>query len=249
MRVFLNLLLPLSVYVLFIRRQVAVAVPSYYAAVITLPGDDMRYEDFVQSWSRAWPELSVTKQLCFRHSPKFRSLGLFACFYQALRVFLDRPDHESYDYVLLFEDDGVPFSNTTWPDDLVVRIDAMEREGVEMLVMGGHAVNDNVREWTRVDPEKDLLFEPSSMSGSYGFMINASTAAKLADGLEQELKVKRDAKSGVDHHIWKIYGKRGRLSVPLLVDHRPGSSNTWTDVNKTPGRKFEGQRDFWNFLD
>lgn len=211
-----------------------------------MAGDDHRYNDFIERWSKAWPSMSFNKQYCFNHSPKFRSLGLFACNYLALNNFLDLHGSSKYDYVLVFEDDGVPFPDTTWPGDLNERIDLMEKQGAEMLIMGGHAVYGHRSHSLRGD---EMLYTATDTSGSYGFMIKASTVRKVIDEFGKELSRKKDSQSGIDHYLWKIFGKRGRISVPLLIDHRHGESHTWAGTKKPPTRDFEGRRDFWNFKD
>jgi hypothetical protein len=215
---------------------------KFYGAVVTLPRDTARYDDFKTRWSIVWPDLHITKQLCFKNSPKLRSLGVFACFYQAVAVFLDSPGHEQYDYILLFEDDGVPFPDVQFPEEIEKRI--QHYPDIEMMVLGGHAVIGTGKKSLTGD---ELLFKAKDSSGAYAFMIKASTAERFMVEVEKELARKRDSTSGFDHYIWKIYKGTGRIAVPLLVDHRHGESNTWG--THTPTRKFEGRRDFWNFVD
>lgn len=169
-----------------------------------------------------------------------------ACYYQAINTFLDRDDRDTYDYVLLFEDDGVAFPDTKWPEDLEERVAEMQYQGAEMLLLGAHAV---VGRKMRSLKGQELLYRAVDSSGAYAVMIRADTAQRMSDEISEVLLTKRDDKSAIDHELWKIYGRKGRISVPLLVDHRHGESNTWMGAKTRPSRDFEGMRDFWNFKD
>lgn len=217
---------------------------NYYASVVTIPGDDDRINDFYTRWHSAWPSQTFNKHYCFKHNQKFRSLGLFACFYQILAGFINSPDFETYDYILLFEDDGIPFEGTIWPNDLDDKLD--RHPNIELLLLGAHAVQGKNKKTLRGDEE---IFKATDSSGTYGFLVKASSAKKLMDVFEEELKKKVNAQSGVDHFLWKPFKKNGYVSVPLLVDHRHGTSHTWENSKNAPSRKFEGHRDFWNFVD
>jgi len=215
---------------------------KYYSAVISIPGDDDRLSDFYNKWDAAWPNQTIHTHLCFKNSPTLRSMGVFACFYQILATFMHLQNRDSFDYVLLFEDDGVPFPDTVWPDDLKQRFDSDPE--AEMILLGGHRVTGKGLNAIQGD---ELLYKAADSSGSYGVAIRASTAEMFMKGLGEELARKVDDKSGLDRYLWYVYGDKGRISVPLLVDHRPGKSSTWG--SRPPSRRFQGRREFWKFDD
>lgn len=217
----------------------------FYASVVTIPGDGDRLADFYDQWGKKWPSLKINRHYCFKHNHKYRSLGVFACVYQIL----NNVNSNDYDYMLFFEDDGIPFPDTNWPYDLEVRLDEMERQGAEMLLMGGHAIIGDVKSLRKKNLTDYLIHRVRDSSGAYGFVIKANTADRLSKAIEKELIRKKNSKSGIDHYLWNVYKRKGRISVPLLVDHRHGVSNTWGTGKNIPTRKFEGKRDFWNFED
>ena len=83
---------------------------------------------FFREWQRAWPGLKIEPQISVLNHPSLRGYGLFVAYYSCL--YEAWHENDIYDYLIIFEDDAIPFDGTTWPsrstNDLDSRLDDFE---------------------------------------------------------------------------------------------------------------------------
>ena len=80
-----------------------------------MPLDQSRREIFYRAWRQSWPELNIVMEPTFWNHPKLQGLGILAANLIGMSKALDH--EEKFDYLIIFEDDVIPFANTTWPTD------------------------------------------------------------------------------------------------------------------------------------
>ena len=231
-------------------------------AAVAYGPDSRRLTDFLDAWARVWPGLHIEHQPTFLNHPDLRGYGLAAGTYLALTQSLKymRFHNATCDYHLMFEDDAVPFTGTTWPggtagvlldNDLDARLNDFEAEKGTVLILGGHRFKNISR---AVAANVASLPHGGIMSigmadGSYGYVIPCSALAHVAEHIHAHLR-KLKGKLYFEQALWgafKTHAADGMdtgvfVSVPLLVDHATGFSATW---NRTVSRAFEGNATFW----
>ena len=88
----------------------------------------------------------------------------------------------NFDYLIIFEDDAVPFRGITWPtteaNDLDLRLDRLEKEEIMALVLGGHSF----RSCADADPKEESalsngMTQISHFQGFYGVVLPRRTVA------------------------------------------------------------------------
>lgn len=241
----------------------------YVATVVGIPGytdDDRnqtRAEVFRAAWARAWPQLTIRFQASFFNDPSLRGLGCLVGHYMALHhLFANLGGN--FDYVLMLEDDALPFEGTTWPgaggpNHLDAHLDELKRLGGSGLILGGH----DFRGWNMSDvsPLLDTFFggitRARSAWGSYAYVL----PRKSAYAVLRHYRIHMDAAKpgerllGPDDILWEklemLRARRGwegggYVSTPLLVDHAPGISETWKRI-KAIQRPWQGSNAWWKF--
>lgn len=203
---------------------------------------------FREKWRKAWPELDIPEFYTFYNSPKLRGYGCLAAAVQVLQNALMSPDE--FDYLLLFEDDAVPFENTTWPNkpgnDLERRLEQLEQVDGTALLLGGHTFKQYDVKKTRAVAAREGggIVRVGAAWGSYGMIFRRKYLVQYLKLFSDALKEKVTSKSGSTDTVWygTEMGRHMYASVPLLVDHHPGYSRTWNRMRK---RSWEGHREWW----
>mmetsp|Transcript_55427 Transcript_55427/g.104060 ORF Transcript_55427/g.104060 Transcript_55427/m.104060 type:complete len:357 (+) Transcript_55427:119-1189(+) len=233
-------------------NQVTVSPMSgrrFLAKVVTLPcqadvaKDTLRFRRFENAWRQAWPQLKFDRIFTWKNSEKLRGMGVNSAYLRGLQDALTAP--VEFDYVIFFEDDGIPFQQTLWPESLDVRLDELEKMGPERpLLLGGHNVH-----WVQERCAANASVIPISLAwGAYGVVVSRTAAKRLLEVLMARMEQKTGDEHPIDLLLFTLYEKPNQayISSPLLVDHATGYSATW-GKKVTAQKVWEGYRDFWNF--
>ena len=232
----------------FKRTVSPISNRTFLAGTITLPNaPKWRVEDFRQAWHRAWPELEHTWFYSWHNPFSKRGMANTAGHYrtavEAIRCGGD------FDYLMLFEDDGIPFEGAKYPDDLDRLLDTFEAHDGSGLNLGGHMVSghNKVELYQTVLPKRLGLIRATQVYGSYAMLVPRKYLVPFAARYELGLSAAQGDALVPDKQNWKVWrstGGGGYVTAPLLVDHRPRStwSFTW---HKHAIRKFEGKREWW----
>lgn len=229
----------------------------FLAGVVSADLSSDRTTKFLAKWAKAWPELEFTVQMTFMNSVKVRGYG---CIVSELLIMEDAlaRDQDSFDYLMVFEDDGLPFDEVTWPNvapnDFDKRLDMLEERDGDLLLLGGHSVRVGSRSIpSKESVEKELpegIFSLNWSWGSYAWVIRKRFLLKMVKAFREEVQAKTGPGHVADEAWWPALRKGspggGFISVPLLVDHAKGYSETWKK-DRSNKQKFEGHRDWWNY--
>eukprot|EP00397_Hematodinium_sp_SG-2012_P051606 GEMP01060551.1.p1 GENE.GEMP01060551.1~~GEMP01060551.1.p1 ORF type:complete len:247 (+),score=57.05 GEMP01060551.1:297-1037(+) len=142
----------------------------FVAVVVTTPpgaGDELlvgphgRMSTFLDRWKHAWPTVRFHVQIGVQNSPTVQGYGVLSAFTTAIRKLLLSASGSSltepygateFDYLLLFEDDALPFAGTTWPNvadnNFDVQLDQLEAKNGSGMLLGCHSVKGFDREKT-----------------------------------------------------------------------------------------------------
>eukprot|EP00963_Diacronema_lutheri_P000035 scaffold1_cov375-Pavlova_lutheri.AAC.35 len=232
----------------------------FLAAVVTLDsssklrGRSGRLYKFAKAWHKSWPGLHFKRQAGFINHPALMSYGLLASFHA---IFADAIDYSGkFDYLLVFEDDALPFAKVTWPpirnNDLEKRLDLLEKANGGGLVLGGHRFQGYNK--TNIKENVQGITQGFNGYGSYAFVVPWKVVRVFKDTFHKSLMKKRNSRGVADGRLWtalktskgKLNTTGGYISIPLMVDHDHGFSQTWRSVKR---RRFEGHRKFWKFKD
>ena len=238
---------------------------KYMATVLSLGLDGIshgldksRLPKFMDAWARAWPGLSIHHQPTFMNHPDLMGYGVMAGYYFAVsQALIYLHTHAATcDFLLIFEDDAMPFNGTTWPacgkkNDLDTKLDDLEAVGGTALVLGGH----HFKEIDRLDAAAAAskpnggITSASSAYGAYGFIMKCTTLESVAAHLHAHLQRTHGKTLCFEDLLWSAFSRSAlgegsgvHVSAPLLVDHAHGYSATW---NRTVTRPFEGNLMFW----
>lgn len=222
---------------------------KFVAGVVTLRQTlRSKLGPFKKAWKEAWPGLNIRSYVGFRNSVALRGMGNLATVYQlcidALRLQAD------FDYLLVFEDDGIPYSGTMWPRDLDQILDHFDRKNGSGLLLGGHAFKGYKKSRIQklVTSKGPRVARVSEAFGAYGMLIPKKFLKHLACRYEAILALKSSEQftSDVENWIlWNNLGGGGYVAAPLLVNHNAQSySFTWGKY-----RPLLIRRDFWNYDD
>ena len=228
--------------------------------VVTSPGSGRRFiagvvtmretahsklEPFKRAWNKAWPELDFKYGVGFKNSHIVQGMGCMASIYRlcvdALRTSQD------FDYLILFEDDGKPHNNTSWPRDLDRVLGLLEEADGSGLLLGAHNITGYDKHALRAKVHANGLTITKARGGigTYAMVVPKKYLGQLACRYERALSKKKATALVPDKENWFLWNHLaggGFVAAPLLVDHRKhGYSYTWRR-----SRKFEMQRDFWN---
>jgi hypothetical protein len=206
---------------------------------------------FDNAWNLKWPGLFIKPQISVLNHQSLRGYGLFvafhSCFYDALQ------ETDTYDYLIIFEDDAVPFNITTWPSlsasDLDIRLDILEDKRGSVLFLGGHDFKGYDSSSIDKSHPRGIIHATYGL-GSYAVVIPRYEVSAYLECFASIIESKTDESSAPDIALWEIANARtkgeltsgGYISVPLLVDHAAGFSHTW---GKQVQRDFEGSSSFW----
>lgn len=238
---------------------------TFLAGAISLadnPESRERLRAFLSSWGRAWSSLRIKRQISFRNNARLRGLGLLASYYTLLQEAVDM----DFDYMIVFEDDAIPFDGVSWPNespnDLDDMLDKLEQRRGTGLFLGGHEFKNVKREQIQAELPQGIV-QATSGFGSYAVVIPKRYIEYFTSAFGKLLSM--DPKNteactgsglllgvdlGVDNWLWSIMNDiknitdttGGYVSTPLVVDHMHGYSNTWGEYSV---REFEGSRVFW----
>ena len=164
--------------------------------------------------------------------------------------------HQDFDYFLVFEDDAVPFANTSWPtkansdwNDLDQMLTEMESKDGGALYLGCHHAKSVDRD-RLIDNNGKINSSIAILShawGAYAWIISKRHLSSLQQEYARVLEGKRGRNGTTDNNNHYFFSERQIkefISVPLLVDHQSfGKSLTWKNAKK---REWEGHRDWWN---
>jgi hypothetical protein len=241
---------------------------AYMASVIGLVEDEgslalgpyyaRRLPSFWGAWSRAWPGLHIQHQPSFLNHPGLLGYGCAVGHYMALTDTLRylRARNATCDYHLVFEDDGLPFNQTTWPpfgagNDLEAKLDALAAVGGSVLALGGHLFQNYSKADAAAAGSKPHggVVHVEHIDGSFAYVYACTAMASVAARLHTHLR-EVTGKSAFERVLWAAFGDAHRsagpalyASAPLLVDHAHGVSATW---NASRNRPLEGIASFWN---
>ena len=243
------------------RKYMASVVTMANAAEVYGPDYKSRLPSFLGTWSRAWPGLHIQLQYSFAnnmdHLLGYGSLvGHYLAIADSLR-YLDT-HNETCDYQLMFEDDAIPFRNATWPwssarNNLDTMLDGLIAAGGNFMVMGGTApfrykIDDAV---TLAEQPQGGALHVGHVDGAYAYIFECSAMASAMKHMHEFLR-QATGKVHVEAVLWDAFrsalpnqGKAvgAHVSVPLIVDHKPGKSAT---LNKVMDNSwFEGDPRFW----
>ena len=218
----------------------------FIAGVVTMRQTmHSKLPSFRSEWKDAWPELSYQVRVGFRNSYAVQGLGALASLY---RLCMDALGNEQdFDYLIVFEDDGKPHPNTTWPGDLDRVLDLFEEADGSGLLLGGHHIRGYDRSALRARVRTDglTIVKARGGFGAYAMVVPKKYLAQLACRYESALNRKYSSRLVPDQENWFLWnnlGGGGFVAAPLLVDHSQYAySYTWKRF-----RKFVMQRDFWN---
>ena len=180
--------------------------------------------------------------------------------YKAL-VFAQSIDQD-FDFFIVFEDDAMPFANTSWPtkanadwNDLDQMLDEVEAENGGGLFLGCHHVESFDRD-RLIDNNGKINSSISSLThawGAYAWVISRRHLPSLQKEYADVLRQKKDRTGTPDnnnHFFFQTRKIKEFVSVPLLVDHQScGDSLTWKGAKVPIKRAWEGRRDWWNCQD
>ena len=220
-----------------------------------------RLTTFSSAWSRAWPGLEIRHQPSFLNHAGLLGYGCAVGHYMALTDTLRylRARNATCDYHLVFEDDGLPFNQTTWPpsgagNDLEAKLDALAAVGGGVLALGGHLFQNYSRAYAAAAGSKPHggVVRVGHIDGSFAYVYACPAMASVAARLHTHLR-ELNGKSAFERVLWAAFGGAGPsgatagpalyASAPLLVDHAHGFSATWNTTRKRP---LEGVASFWD---
>lgn len=232
----------------FKRTKSSASNRTFIAGVITLrAAPKHRVASFRKGWRRAWPDLEPTWFYTWRNPLSKRGLANMAGHYriavEALRC------GGEFDYLLLFEDDGLPFEKAKFPEDLDVLLDTFDANDGSGLNLGGHDVSgydeQDLMQW--ILPSRVGAIRAAQVFGSYAMLVPRKHLASFAARFERGLKAGRGEYLVPDKQNWACWrrnGGGGFVAAPLLVDHKPQTAYSFT-WHKNSIRKYEGLREFW----
>lgn len=239
---------------------------KYMASVVGLPTDAgvyganvKRLPIFMNAWARAWPGLNIRHQPTIKNHPQLMGYGVAVGYFLALTESLTylQARNETCDYHLMFEDDALPFNETTWPshgkhNSLDSRLDELTvRRGTAMLLGGHDFIGVNKTDAELLASRVHGGITHASMAfGAYALVLKCSVLDAVAKHLFNHLQNTYGKTSSFEKVLWGIHdalqehgvGSGVYVSVPLLVDHAHGFSATW---NRDRLRPFEGNAKFW----
>lgn len=227
---------------------------KFIASVATMPhnGGPDRLTAFHAAWTEAWPGLHVRRQVNFRNAIGIKGFGVLAGVWQSLMEAM--LSGLEYDYLLLFEDDALPFANTEWPSHpnsvFETHLGELERRNGTMLQIGGHCFK-----WkSRNDHPMPYIAHAWFGWGAYAVVIPRKVVPLLESKLFGVLETKSKSENPVDEYLWTFVEEitrthkdtsGGYIAVPRLVDHRaPGYVSSTHQVALR--YDFEGHPDLWN---
>lgn len=220
-----------------------------------------RLPSFLDAWARAWPGLYMEPQFSFANHPDLRGYGCLVGHYLAIANSLRylQAHNKTCDFHMVFEDDATPFREATWPgasshNHLDARLDDLLAAGGNFMVLGGNVNNYNITDAALAarQPRGGIL-HAGHADGSYAYVFQCSAMESAARYLHKQL---RQVKTNphVEKVLWDAFRAGATpqddgskvtgvyVSVPLMVDHRPGMSMTWHRMVDYP---FEGESRFW----
>ena len=240
------------------RKYMASVLNMANEADVYGPTAEPRLPPFLAAWADAWPGLHMQHQFSFANHPELRGYGCLAGHYLAIADSLRylEAHNETCDFHLVFEDDAMPFKESTWPalskvNHLDARLDDLVAAGGIILILGGNFFNYNIDDAAAAagQPQGGILHAGHG-DGSYGYVYECSAMAPATRFLHRYLhQMKTNAH--VEKVLWDAFRSGSRkdnkstgvyMSAPLMVDHRPGISMTWNRLEAYP---FEGDPNFW----
>jgi len=234
----------------------------FVATVTSMPDAFDRRALFFDTWKKAWPDFHIFPTYSFKNHANLMGYALLAVNVLAMQKAMEfsNATGENFDYLIILEDDALPFVDTTWPADLDKALDDLEAKGGGGLYLGCHAVYS----WER----QKLISQNGSIGsavasivwayGSYAWMIPRKSLDKLyeyfATTLQNKVGMWDGASDTSAHSFFRDMNVSHYAAVPLLVDHQSrGSSKTFVGTEMDGATKswytFEGHRDWWNFED
>jgi len=242
--------------------QSAASGRRFLAGVVSANVSSARTTKFLRRWQSAWPGIEITVQRSFCNAVEVRGYGALVSQFLLLDDALNR-DPDSFDYLLIFEDDAMPFDNVTWPNqapnDFDARLDMLENRDGDLLLLGAHSMRNQwpgEHKWyppyvPYVEVELPVgIYSLQFSSGAYAWVLRSRFLPQMHRALEESIANKNSSEGVADEVWWPVLKDHsaggGFVSVPLLVDHLPGFSATWK-TNRTKVQKFEGHRDWWNY--
>lgn len=219
---------------------------KFIAGVVTMRRTvESKLVAFEAEWRRSWPELNIAPFFGFQNHPSLRGMGNLAAMYRLCLSALQLK--KPFDYLLIFEDDGVPYENTTWPYDLDLSLDSFDKADGSGLLLGGHHITGYNKDYLQkfILPSAPGSIRAKMAFGAYGMAIPRKFLKELACHYEVTLSKKsgESMSSDLDNwHLWNQLGGGGFVAAPLLVEHRSNAfSFTWNRF-----RGSDGVREFWN---
>lgn len=233
----------------------------FLAMVTSFTGSQERRIKFFRAWHGVWPELAIVTEYSYLNHYDLQGYAILSAnvigMYRAL-VFAEE-SHQEFDYFLVFEDDAIPFQNTSWPtksagnsnlnNDLDHMLDEIEAEDGGALYLGCHHAKSVDRD-RLIDNNGEINASVALLNhawGAYAWIISRKHLRALQQKYAGVLQGKkgRDGTTDKDNHIFFLERRvKEFISVPLLVDHQSfGESLTWKRAKR---REWEGRRDWWN---
>ena len=251
-------------------RRIYTAVHNgrkYMASVLSManeadaygPTAKARLPPFLAAWADAWPGLHMEQRFSFANHANLRGYGVLVGHYLAIvdsMRYLEA-HNETCDFHLVFEDDAMPFKDKTWPpsskdNHLDARLDDLVSAGGTFMILGGNIYNYNISEAaTAAQRPRGGILHAGHADGAYAYVFDCSAMKSAARFLHKHL-LQLTGRSHVEKVLWDAYRKGSSrpgnestgiyVSVPLMVDHKPGLSMTH---NRTVHYPFQGEPNFW----
>lgn len=207
-----------------------------------------RLAAFDKAWSKHCKKEEMDFKLCPGHLSSVRGVGVSLAIIQCLTSAYN----DGYDYIYLFEDDGVPFDSTVCEDRQVIA-EGMPADAL-VLLLGGHDLwikQENLESNLILMEGVNLVVSEMSF-GFYGFVVARDKVVTLTEELKSDVERCTKVKGKVcspDVLIYSLAKKENKtvyITNPLLIDHLKGSfSNTWNKPRDETraGAKWAGVRE------